>query len=102
MEILVKLNTYFALVQNFHCKYILYTKYVTEPPMKITTTRQLAAVEYIDLYMINDCNSVTLVMGRCNKRECFPGPWKTGVERTLIIRLSTIIAHRVVYQQSLL
>ena len=56
-------------------KYILYTKYVTEPPMKIVMTRQLAAVDqYIVLYMINDCNGVTLVMGRCNKRECFPGP----------------------------
>ena len=69
----MKLNTYFPMVQNFHCKYMLYTKYVTEPPVK-TTTRQLAAVECTDLYMIDDCNSVTLVMGRCNKRECFPGP----------------------------
>ena len=65
MEILIKLNTYLPLVQNFHYKYILYTKYVTEPPMKIMMTRQLAAVyEYIVLYMISDCNSVTLVMGR--------------------------------------
>ena len=75
MEILIKLNTYLPLVHNFHYKYILYTKYVTEPPMKIVMTRQLAAVDqYIVLYMINDCNGVTLVMGRCNKRECFPGP----------------------------
>ena len=43
------------------------TKCMTEPPMKIMMTR-------LDIYMINDCNSVTLDMGRCNKREYFPGP----------------------------
>ena len=37
------------------------TKCMTEPPMKIMMTR-------LDIYMINDCNSVTLDMGRCNKK----------------------------------
>ena len=37
------------------------TKCVTEPLMKIF------------LYDINDCNSITLDMGRYNKREFFPG-----------------------------
>ena len=43
------------------------TKCMTEPPMKIMMTR-------LDIYMINDCNSVTLDMGRCNEREYFAGP----------------------------
>ena len=37
------------------------TECMTEPPMKIMMTR-------LDIYMINDCNSVTLDMGRCNKK----------------------------------
>ena len=43
------------------------TKCMTEPPMKIMMTR-------LDIYMINDCNSVTLDMGGCNEREYFAGP----------------------------
>ena len=44
---------------------------MTEPPMKIMMTR-LEAVDQmyrcIAQYIINDGNSVTLDMGRCNKR----------------------------------
>ena len=71
MEILIKLNTYLPLVHNFHYKYILCTKYVTEPPMKVMMTRQLAAVDEYSSVVINDCNGVTPVMGRRNKREAF-------------------------------
>ena len=45
------------------------TKCVTEPPMKISNLKQL--IKYIVLYMINDCNSVTLDTGRYHKSEFF-------------------------------
>ena len=47
---------------------------MTEPPTKIMMTR-LEAVDQmyrcIAQYMINDYNSVTLDMGRCNERGIF-------------------------------
>ena len=33
---------------------------------------------YIASYDINSCISITLNMGRGNKREYFPGPWETS------------------------
>ena len=66
--------------------FLAMTKYVTESSMKIMMTRRLAVVdETYSLYTINDCNSGTLDMGRCNKREYFPGQ-KTGVQRSLTIK----------------
>ena len=55
------------------------TKCMTEPAMKWASPRNvqktITRLEAIDqMYVINDCNSVTLDMGRCNEREYFPEP----------------------------
>ena len=41
---------------------------------KIAVSYTVKCVTDRIVYEINDDNSVTLDMGRSNKRECFPGP----------------------------
>ena len=48
-------------------------KCMAEPPMKMMT-RLKQLIKCRAQYRINDCNSVTLGMKRCNEREYFPGP----------------------------
>ena len=48
---------------------------MTEPPTKLMNRLEAVDQMYSSVYaMINDCNSVTLGMKRCNEREYFPGP----------------------------
>ena len=51
-----------------------FTKCMTEPPTKLMNRHEEVDQMYSSVYaMINDCNSVTLGMKRCNESEYFPG-----------------------------
>ena len=60
--ILLAILFFYCLFYKIAISYI--TKHVTEPLIKWS---------YGVPYEINDCNNVTLDMGRCNNREYFPG-----------------------------
>ena len=64
MTLLISASYIIFCVTCFRTVYYV-TKCVPEPVIKCW---------YAVLYEINDCNNVTLELGRSNKREYFPGP----------------------------
>ena len=72
MSLIITILFVFCLLHKIIASCI--TKCMTEPRTKIMMTELKRLIKFIARYMINNCNSVTLDIGRCNEREYSPAP----------------------------